>query len=135
MMRKIGIGIDPNIECASKIGSFDPDSIKIRIVAAFIVGLRYFQEPVKQAGMKIYPFKRPYLVAALFFLALIVIGGWVWQWRETELSYLVLLYLVVIVGIRLDHISDQLDQLDQKVDNMSARCLQKASVHEFDEPS
>ncbi len=85
--------------------------------------------------MKIYPFKRPYLVAALFFLALVVIGGWVWQWRETELSYLVLLYLIVIVGIRLDDISDQLDQIDRRLDTLSARGRQAASVDDIHEPS
>ncbi len=50
----------------------------------------------------------PYAISGAIFLAIILGGFYFFYWRETELAFAVLLYLLVTMGIRLDEISRQL---------------------------
>lgn len=49
----------------------------------------------------------PYFVTSLVFLAIVLIGGLWFRWGEDEFAYLLLLYLIVGLGIRLDDIAKQ----------------------------
>ena len=51
---------------------------------------------------------RPYVIAGLIFLALAVIGVRMFGWWKEELGLLLILYVIAIVGIRLDEISRKL---------------------------
>lgn len=50
----------------------------------------------------------PYFVTSLVFLAIVLTGGFLFHWGEEEFAYLLLLYLIVGLGIRLDDISKQM---------------------------
>jgi hypothetical protein len=50
----------------------------------------------------------PYFVTSLIFLAIVLTGGFLFHWGEEEFAYLLLLYLIVGLGIRLDDISKQM---------------------------
>lgn len=47
----------------------------------------------------------PYLVTSAIFLILMVIGWQVLYWQDEDFTFLLLLYFIVTLGIRLDDIS------------------------------
>ncbi len=47
----------------------------------------------------------PYLVTSLVFLGMLLFGHFFLYWGESALAYILLLYLIVTLGIRLDDIS------------------------------
>jgi hypothetical protein len=49
--------------------------------------------------------RHPYTIASAIFLALAVFGWRVLDWGERQLGFLLLLYFIVTLGIRLDEIS------------------------------
>lgn len=54
---------------------------------------------------------RPHTVAGLVFLGLAIIGVRLFGWWQDELELLLLLYVIVIIGIRLDEISRKIGTL------------------------
>jgi hypothetical protein len=50
-------------------------------------------------------FKHPYTVTSLIFLALIILGWRVLGWGERHLGFVLLLYFIVTLGVRLDEIT------------------------------
>ncbi len=50
----------------------------------------------------------PYLVTSVIFLAIILFGWHVLYWRWENFAFLLLLYFMVTVGIRLDDISKKI---------------------------
>jgi len=58
--------------------------------------------------MKKWILKHPYSITGLIFLMLMGFGGWYLGWNEQNLAFLLLLYLIVSLGIRLDDISRQI---------------------------
>ncbi len=52
--------------------------------------------------------KNPYVLTSLLFLVLVIYSGYVLGWREEKLGFLLLLYFVITIGIRLDDISSQI---------------------------
>ena len=51
---------------------------------------------------------RPYLVASAIFLVIMIIGWQVLYWQAEDFTFLLLLYFIVTLGIRLDDISRKL---------------------------
>jgi len=49
--------------------------------------------------------RHPYTVSSLVFLAMVILGWQVWGWGEWRLGFMLLLYFIVTLGIRLDEIS------------------------------
>ena len=49
--------------------------------------------------------KHPYTVTSLIFLALILLGWRVLGWGERHLGFVLLLYFIVTLGVRLDEIT------------------------------
>ncbi len=47
----------------------------------------------------------PYLVTSAIFLILMIIGWQVLYWQDEDFTFLLLLYFIVTLGIRLDDIS------------------------------
>ncbi|MBE9543814.1 MAG: hypothetical protein IMF02_04930 [Proteobacteria bacterium] len=48
---------------------------------------------------------RPYLVTSAIFLIIMIIGWQVLYWQAEDFTFLLLLYFIVTLGIRLDDIS------------------------------
>jgi hypothetical protein len=49
--------------------------------------------------------RHPYAVAGLLFLVMAVLGWRVLGWGERQLGFMLLLYFIVALGVRLDEIS------------------------------
>jgi hypothetical protein len=63
---------------------------------------------------------RPYLFTSIVFLAIVLLG-WLWfNWRKEEFAFVLLLYFIVTLGIRLDDISGKLAQLKNAATQPSA---------------
>lgn len=49
--------------------------------------------------------RHPYTVSSLVFLVMVILGWRVFGWGERQLGFVLLLYFIVTLGIRLDEIS------------------------------
>ncbi len=55
----------------------------------------------------------PYLVVSLLFLAIVLVGIRYWDWAQRELGFALLLYFVVLLGVRLDEMTHQLIEVNE----------------------
>ena len=55
--------------------------------------------------MKKWIIDRPYIFTSIIFLIVIIFGWRVLYWKEENFAFLLLLYFIVTLGIRLDDIS------------------------------
>jgi hypothetical protein len=55
--------------------------------------------------------KMSYLVSGISFLVIAYIGGRYLFWRQEAFAFLLVTYLVVVIGIRLDEISGRLNEI------------------------
>jgi hypothetical protein len=55
----------------------------------------------------------PYLIVSLLFLAIVFAGVRFWDWEQKELGFALLLYFVVVLGVRLDEITHQLMEVNE----------------------
>jgi hypothetical protein len=70
--------------------------------------------------------KKPYALTGGVFLVMAIFGIWYLQWGEVALSFLLLLFFIVILGIRLDDISRQIEITNSrlsKIVNQNSRSL------------
>ena len=67
----------------------------------------------------------PYLVTSAIFLILMIIGWQVLYWQDEDFTFLLLLYFIVTLGIRLDDISRKIGGGAGK---LSAGSMDKESV-------
>ena len=51
---------------------------------------------------------RPYLVTSVIFLVIMIIGWQILYWQAEDFTFLLLLYFIVTLGIRLDDIARKL---------------------------
>ncbi len=56
----------------------------------------------------------PYVLTGAVFLAITIAGAWLWDWGGIAFSYLLLIYCLVAIGIRLDEIVARMDRLDAR---------------------
>lgn len=54
----------------------------------------------------------PYAVTTVIFLVIFLVGMVYFQWDREELVFLLLLYLVAAIGIRLDDVVQRLDAIE-----------------------
>jgi len=59
--------------------------------------------------------KKPYLLTSLFFIVVFAIGAIFLEWRNISFAFLLLLYCIVIIGIRLDDISKQIGKTNDRL--------------------
>jgi hypothetical protein len=59
--------------------------------------------------------KLAYLVSGVSFLAIAFIGGRYLFWRQEAFAFLLVTYLVVIIGIRLDELSAKLNDIQAQL--------------------
>ncbi len=65
--------------------------------------------------------KKPYLLTSLFFIVVFAAGAILLEWRNMYFAFLLLLYFIVIIGIRLDDISKQMDKTNDRLFQMLNR--------------
>ncbi|UCF95212.1 MAG: hypothetical protein JSW39_14030 [Desulfobacterales bacterium] len=58
--------------------------------------------------MKKWLYEHPYLSTSIVFLAIIIFGWHFLYWKEDNFAFLLLLYFIVTLGIRLDDISKKI---------------------------
>jgi hypothetical protein len=63
-------------------------------------------------GIRRWLLRNPYTAISLVFLALLIFGWRVLGWDETEFGFLLLVYFVITLGVRLDEISRTLGAKD-----------------------
>jgi len=68
---------------------------------------------------------RPYLVTSAIFLVVMIIGWQVLYWQTEDFTFLLLLYFIVTIGIRLDDISRK---IGSGAGQISAGSLERESV-------
>jgi hypothetical protein len=67
----------------------------------------------------------PYLVTSAIFLIIMVIGWQVLYWQDEDFTFLLLLYFIVTLGIRLDDISRR---IGREAGQAAADSVDKESV-------
>lgn len=65
--------------------------------------------------------KNAYLISGLFFLIVSFWGSWFWRWGQEEFAFLLLLYLIVIIGIRLDDMTDKINAIQDQLTQIQKR--------------
>jgi len=81
--------------------------------------------------MKKFLSQHPYAITSVIFLALLVFGYAHLGWRKDDFMFMLLLYFIVTLGIRLDDISRQLGS-DQNADENVVSALKdiRSALHE-----
>jgi hypothetical protein len=67
----------------------------------------------------------PYLVTSAIFLVIMIVGWRVLYWQAEDFTFLLLLYFIVTLGIRLDDIARK---IGGRTGKMSAGCVDRESV-------
>ena len=65
--------------------------------------------------------KSAYLISGLVFLGISFWGSWFWRWGQEEFAFLLLLYLIVIIGICLDELSDKINAIKDQLKQIQNR--------------
>ena len=66
-------------------------------------------------------FKLSYLVSGILFLVLAYIGGRYCHWGREAFAFLLITYLIVIIGIRLDELSCKLTEIQAQLAQLQER--------------
>ena len=67
----------------------------------------------------------PYLIVSLLFLTIVFAGVRFWDWEQKELGFALLLYFVVVLGVRLDEITHQLMEVNENCRRLLAALNQE----------
>ena len=70
--------------------------------------------------MKLKLVNDPYIATSLVFFILLIAGVFLFGWGERNFAYTLLLYFIVILGIRLDDITRQLAAANERLDRLVA---------------
>ncbi len=65
--------------------------------------------------------KMSYLVSGLCFLAVAYIGKRYLLWRQEAFAFLLMTYLIIIIGIRLDEMSGKLSEIQAQLTQLQQR--------------
>ena len=69
--------------------------------------------------------KVSYLASGILFLVLAYVGGHYHHWRQEAFAFLLLAYLIVIIGIRLDELSTKLMEIQTQLTQMQERLMRQ----------
>lgn len=58
--------------------------------------------------MTVSAMKNPYTLTTVIFVIIAIIGAWFLGWRDENFAFILLLYFIVALGIKLDEISGQI---------------------------
>ncbi len=65
--------------------------------------------------------KVSYLVSGILFLVIAYIGGRYRRWGQEAFAFLLATYLIVIIGIRLDELSNKLSDIQAQLTELKER--------------
>lgn len=65
--------------------------------------------------------KVSYLVSGILFLVIAYIGGRYRHWGREEFAFLLVTYLIVVIGIRLDELSSKLNDMQALLTELKDR--------------
>ncbi len=65
--------------------------------------------------------KSSYLISGLIFLGVALWGSWFRRWGHEEFAFLLLTYLIVIIGIRLDELTEKISALQDQLTQIQNR--------------
>jgi uncharacterized membrane protein len=69
--------------------------------------------------------KMSYLVSGVLFLAIAYLGGVYLSWRMEAFAFLLMTYLIIVIGIRLDEISGRLMEIQEQLAQIKEHRLHK----------
>ena len=69
--------------------------------------------------------KMSYLFSGVFFLVIAYLGGRYLFWRQEAFAFLLVTYLIVIIGIRLDEISSRLKEIQVQLSQLQERQMRQ----------
>ncbi len=52
--------------------------------------------------------KNPYSLTTIIFVIIAIVGAWFLDWRDVNFAFILLLYFIVTLGIKLDEIAGQI---------------------------
>jgi hypothetical protein len=65
--------------------------------------------------------KMSYLVSGVLFLVIAYLGGVYLSWRTEAFAFLLMTYLIIIIGIRLDEMSGRLIDIQEQLAQIRER--------------
>ncbi len=68
----------------------------------------------------------PHTITGLLFLGLVLSGSLRWHWGHEPLAYILLLYFVISLGIRLDEIVKRLDEIENRLIDLTRSAASQA---------
>lgn len=74
---------------------------------------------------------RPYFFTSAVFLVVLLVGWQVLHWHEENFAFMLLLYFIVTLGIRLDDISRKIGTRTSSISNNPDR--QESLMHQLNE--
>jgi len=63
--------------------------------------------------------KDPYVITGVIFIVIILTGNWLWGWEKHEYGFVLLLYFIVTIGIRLDDISKHIEKANETLNEIT----------------
>jgi hypothetical protein len=79
---------------------------------------------IKTAGDLAFMFnkiKMSYLISGISFLVIAFVGGRYLFWRQEAFAFLLITYLIVVIGIRLDEIVGRLNEIQAQLTQLRDR--------------
>jgi uncharacterized membrane protein len=69
--------------------------------------------------------KMSYLVSGVLFLVIAYLGGAYLSWRMETFAFLLMTYLIIIIGIRLDEMSGRLMDIQEQLAQIQERQMRQ----------
>jgi len=69
--------------------------------------------------------KMSYLVSGVLFIAIAYLGGYYLSWHMEAFAFLLVTYLIIIIGIRLDEISGRLIDIQNQLAQLRKRQMRQ----------
>jgi uncharacterized membrane protein len=69
--------------------------------------------------------KMSYLVSGVLFLVIAYLGGVYLSWRMEAFAFLLVTYLIIIIGIRLDEMSGRLMDIQEQLAQIEERQMRQ----------
>jgi uncharacterized membrane protein len=69
--------------------------------------------------------KMSYLISGVLFLAIAYLGGRYLSWRMEAFAFLLVTYLIIIIGIRLDEMSGRLIDIQEQLTQLQRRQMRQ----------
>lgn len=69
--------------------------------------------------------KMSYLVSGVLFIVIAYLGGYYLSWRMEAFAFLLVTYLIIVIGIRLDEMSGRLIDIQDQLAKLQKRQMRQ----------